>query len=127
MQLVKMFKFALHSVTAGLALAFVVLVLNPEWILGIAGPTTAARGKQDDVVSYSRAVAIATPAVVNIYTAKAVTSLPSPLVNDPLFKRYFADTRPATLGGAIVVAIPSVAGCDRSTCMAYGRNLLRVL
>jgi S1-C subfamily serine protease len=96
MQLVAMFKFALQSVTAGLALAFVVLVLKPEWIPDMAGTTPVARGKQDDVVSYSRAVAIATPAVVNIYTAKAVTSLPSPFLKDPFFKRYFADTLPAT-------------------------------
>ncbi len=95
MRLVTMFKFALQSVTAGLALAFVVLALKPEWIPDMAGTTSVARGKQDDVVSYSRAVAIATPAVVNIYTAKAVTGLPSPLLNDPFFKRYFADTLPA--------------------------------
>ena len=95
MRLVTMFKFALQSVSAGLALAFVILVLKPEWLPDMAGATSVARGKQDDVVSYSRAVAIATPAVVNIYTAKAVTGLPSPLLNDPFFKRYFADTLPA--------------------------------
>ena len=96
MRLVTMFKLALQSVTAGLALAFVVLLLKPEWIPNTAGGASAARSKQEDVVSYSRAVAIATPAVVNIYTAKAVSGLPSPLLNDPFFRRYFADTLPAT-------------------------------
>ena len=96
MRTVTMFKFALQSVTAGLALAFVILILKPEWIPDMAGTTAVSRGSQYDVVSYSRAVAIATPAVVNVHTAKAVTSLPSPLLNDPFFKRYFADTLPAS-------------------------------
>ena len=59
MRLVTMFKFALQSVTSGLALAFVVLILKPEWIPGMAGTTAVTRGSHDDVVSYSRAVAIA--------------------------------------------------------------------
>ena len=96
MRSVTMFKFALQSVTAGLALAFVVLILKPEWIPNLAGGKPLIRATQDDVVSYARAVAIATPAVVNVHTAKAVTSLPSPLLNDPFFKRYFADTLPAS-------------------------------
>ncbi len=96
MRSVTMFKFALQSVTAGLALAFVVLILKPEWIPNPGGDNASSRARQDAVISYARAVAIATPAVVNIHTAKAVTSLPSPLLNDPFFKRYFADTLPAS-------------------------------
>jgi serine protease DegS len=96
MRLATVFKFALQSVTAGLALAFITLILKPEWIPDIARMTASPRSSQADVVSYSRAVALATPAVVNVHTAKAVTSLPSPLFNDPFFKRYFADTLPAT-------------------------------
>jgi Do/DeqQ family serine protease len=91
-----MFKFALQSVTAGLALAFVVLILKPEWIPDLAGKSAVIRASENGAVSYSAAVAIATPAVVNINTAKAVTSRPSPLLNDPFFKRYFADTLPAS-------------------------------
>jgi serine protease DegS len=96
MRLATVFKFALQSVTAGLALAFVILILKPEWIPDIARGTATPQSRPDDVVSYARAVAIATPAVVNVHTAKAVSSLPSPLMNDPFFKRYFADTLPAT-------------------------------
>ena len=94
MRLTTAFKFALQSVTAGLALAFVVLALKPEWIPRLAGDAPERR-PGGDPVSYARAVERANPAVVNIHTAKAVTSLPSPLLNDPFFKRYFADTLPA--------------------------------
>jgi serine protease DegS len=95
MRSVTVFKFALQSITAGLALAFVVLILKPEWIPQFARMTAATRADQGDVVSYARAVSIATPSVVNVHTAKAVTSLPSPLMNDPFFKRYFAGSQPA--------------------------------
>ncbi|NCF80155.1 MAG: PDZ domain-containing protein [Proteobacteria bacterium] len=96
MRSVTVFKFALQSVTAGLALAFVVLLLKPEWIADISRTTGEIRGQRDDVITYSRAVLIATPAVVNVHTAKAINSLPSPLSSDPFFKRYFADPLPAT-------------------------------
>ena len=93
MRLVTVFKFALHSVTAGLALAFIVLLFKPEWIPQIARVAAIGEGAGEEVVSYSGAVAIATPAVVNVHTAKAVSGLPSPLLNDPFFKRYFADRK----------------------------------
>jgi serine protease DegS len=96
MRSVTVFKFALQSVTAGLALAFVVLMLKPEWIPPVSRAAGLAGGHQGSAISYSRAVIIATPAVVNVHTAKAVTGLPSPLLSDPFFKRYFADTLPET-------------------------------
>jgi serine protease DegS len=96
MRLATAFKFAFSSVTAGLALAFVVLAFRPEWIPRLAAGPGAPGGGRADVVSYARAVTLATPAVVNVHTAKAVTALPSPLQNDPFFKRYFADTVPAS-------------------------------
>jgi serine protease DegS len=95
MRSVTVFKFALQSVTAGLALAFVILILKPEWIPNISRATGVAGAYQEDAVSYSRAVTIATPAVVSIHTAKAVASEPSPLLSDPFFKRFFADSVPA--------------------------------
>ena len=90
MRTLTMLKFALQSVTAGLALAFVILVVKPEWIPAMSGATPAAREIHADVVSYARAVATATPAVVNIHANSVVGSLPGPLLNDPFFKRYFA-------------------------------------
>ena len=108
MKSLRALRFALHSVTAGLALAFVVLVLKPEWIPDLS----AIRGaSHDDVVSYSRAVATATPAVVNVLTTSNVGTLPEPLLQDPFFKRYFADsetptTRVAPRRGSGVIMSP---------------------
>ena len=96
MRSVTVFKFALQSVTAGLALAFVILILAPEWIPDISRAAGVTGSHRDDAISYSRAVVIATPSVVNVHTAKAVSSVPNPLLRDPFFKRYFADTLPAT-------------------------------
>jgi serine protease DegS len=94
MRLVTAFKFALQSVTAGLALAFVILMLKPEWIPPIARMQATSVRHRDDVVSYAAAVAIATPSVVNVHIAKAVNGLPSPQFNDPLYKRYFDEQLP---------------------------------
>ena len=93
MRTLTMLKFALQSVTAGLALAFVILVVKPEWIPAMSGATPGAREIHADVVSYARAVATATPAVVSLHANSVVGSLPGPLLNDPFFKRYFADGR----------------------------------
>jgi serine protease DegS len=89
-------KFALHSVTAGLALAFVVLFAKPEWIPDLSALKSTTEESHDDVVSYSRAVATATPAVVNVLTTSTSGTLPEPLLKDPFFKRYFADAEPPT-------------------------------
>jgi serine protease DegS len=42
-------------------------------------------------VSYADAVARATPAVVNVHTAKIITRQIHPLLNDPIFKRFFGE------------------------------------
>ncbi len=49
---------------------------------GSGAPAAATR-------SYAAAVAAAAPAVVNIYTTKVVTQRRSPLMDDPLFRRFF--------------------------------------
>ena len=85
-------KFALHSVTAGLALAFIVLFLKPEWIPAGRAVHDAARQRALDGVSYASAVTAATPAVVNVYTARAAAGAHAPLLDDPFFTRYFADS-----------------------------------
>jgi len=85
-------KFVLHSVTAGLALAFVVLVLKPEWIPGGRTPHDPVDEDAAAGVSYAAAVTAATPAVVNVYTARSAGNPPAPLLNDPFFRRYFDDS-----------------------------------
>jgi serine protease DegS len=83
-------------VTAGLALAFVVLFLKPEWIPDMSATRGTAPASGEDTVSYSRAVARATPAVVNVLSTNTVGTLPAPLLEDPFFKRYFADSETPT-------------------------------
>jgi serine protease DegS len=50
----------------------------PTHVSGNSGP-----------VSYSDAVEKAAPAVVNIYTRTVIKQQPSPLIEDPLFKKFF--------------------------------------
>ena len=115
-----------QATTVCLAALFVVSTLRPEWLpsrmplLGDApqgaqtvpllqaapgGPTGGPR-----VDSYHDAVQRAAPAVVNIFTSKAVRVGRHPLLNDPLFRRFFGqpggdDTRRATsLGSGVVVS-----------------------
>tara|TARA_R110000823_G_scaffold91174_3_gene201104 strand:- start:22103 stop:23230 length:1128 start_codon:yes stop_codon:yes gene_type:complete len=66
---------------AGLLVALLVL---DRWVLA---PGHGAEGGREPV-SYARAVSTATPSVVNIYTAKLVSSQRSPLLNDSYFRRF---------------------------------------
>lgn len=77
--------FFLQAVTVGLALAFVVIWLRPDWFA--AGDR---RGAQ--VASYADAVERAAPAVVNVHTAKRVARQANPLLEDPLYRRFFGDS-----------------------------------
>ena len=78
-------KFLTGPAIAGLLAALLIL---DRWVL----PQSGSRGPEgSEVVSYANAVRIATPAVVNIYTAKLVSSRPNPLLNDGFFQRF---TRP---------------------------------
>ena len=49
------------------------------------------------VVSYSAAVKVAAPAVVNIFTTQKVKQLDHPLMNDPAFKEFFGNQIPDQL------------------------------
>ncbi|AWD70915.1 MULTISPECIES: trypsin-like peptidase domain-containing protein [Acinetobacter] len=46
------------------------------------------------VVSYSAAVKVAAPAVVNIFTTQKVKRQDNPLLNDPVFREFFGDQLP---------------------------------
>ena len=92
----------LQSVVAGLAVAFVVLVVKPELLLQQPNPTSSiSTNKSSDqtfpvdshhhLISFADAVESAAPAVVNIYTSKYVPQRNNPLVADPLFQRFFGD------------------------------------
>jgi len=91
------FWFIVKAAIAGLAVAFIILVLRPD-LLGQSRPiveitestplrTLAGSGP----VSYADAVDAAAPAVVNVYTTKIVTERANPLYSDPIFRYFFGD------------------------------------
>lgn len=98
----KTLSFLFKSVIVGLAAAFVIVYLKPELLLN-NGPGTGA-------ASYSSAVNIAAPAVVNIYSTRAPDRALS-LRDHPLYQFFFRDnqTRPSqrlesSLGSGVVVS-----------------------
>ena len=103
MQLYKSLSFIMQAITIGLAIAFVVVLMKPEWVQqgrertveiheisrpAPASPTPTVAGGP---VSYADAVASAAPGVVNIHTAKLVTTRRHPLMDDPFFRHFFGD------------------------------------
>jgi serine protease DegS len=108
--------FLFKAVVAGLAVAFVILLLRPD-LLGQKRPVVElkqspppATGLGSGPVSYAQAVEAAAPAVVNVYTTKVVTERASPLLNDPLFRYFFGDRLAprqrleSSLGSGVIVS-----------------------
>ena len=118
-----------QSVTVAVALLFAVQTLRPELLNGLVGgrangaapanavvvsqaaPTeNSAPAREARADTYNDAVVKAVPAVVNIYTSKAVKAQRNPLQNDPTFQRFFGDMfgdeprRAASLGSGVVVS-----------------------
>jgi serine protease DegQ len=110
-----------QTATVCLALLFVVATLRPEWLPsksvfpGGSGTVTVRTiaDSPSGVVrpnSYSEAVRKATPSVVNIFTSKEVRTPRHPVLNDPLFKRFFGEQfgeqseRSSSLGSGVIVS-----------------------
>ena len=96
MHLRRILSYLSQAIVLGLALAFVAAYLWPELIKreGAAveiRQTPAETGKRAGSGPYSYAVAVdkASPAVVNINTAKVVTVRPNPFFDDPFFRQFF--------------------------------------
>ena len=99
----KSFSFLLRAVTAGLALAFLyVLIMQPALLRGAGNvvevkesPAPAqlasTAGGMSGPVSYADAVARAMPAVVNVQTAKVITRRVHPLLADPIIQHFFGN------------------------------------
>jgi len=119
----KSITFLLRAVTAGLALAFLyVLVVQPGLLRGAGNvvevketpaSTQPAPGIQDmsGPVSYADAVARAMPAVVNIQTAKVITRRVHPLLDDPIIQHFFGNRLSGTkkeiqtsLGSGVIIS-----------------------
>ena len=63
-------------------------IILEQWVL----PEPLGRERGQVKASYSDAVALATPSVVNIYTAKLVDSGRSQSLNDPLLRRFLGNS-----------------------------------
>ena len=63
-------------------------IILDQWVL----PEPLGRERGQVKTSYSDAVALATPSVVNIYTAKLVNSGRSQSLNDPLLRRFLGNS-----------------------------------
>ncbi|KAA3627543.1 MAG: PDZ domain-containing protein [Proteobacteria bacterium] len=120
-------RFFLQAATVGLAAAFVILFLNPELLgnqrptveirrappsgavpPGAAAPTAAANIRD---LSFAAAVEAAAPSVVNIFTQKLVRERSNPLLDDPVFRRFFGNNLPApqermqnSLGSGVIIS-----------------------
>ncbi len=103
MQFYKTLSFLMQAITIGLAIAFVVVLMKPEWIqqgqertveiheISRPAPAPEAPAMISGPVSYADAVTAAAPGVVNIHTAKLVTTRSHPLLDDPFFRHFFGD------------------------------------
>ena len=92
--------FLFQAITIGLALAFLVLVWQPQLLdngkkvvefIESNAPDIPATALRSGPVSYAEAVEVAAPAVVNIHTRKTVVQQSNPLFSDPFFRRFFGD------------------------------------
>jgi len=100
MKLIKAAGFLLQFGLIGLALAVIYLYASSDRsrdeilsFLGAGGPPAAAlpAGTAPAAYSYADAVASSTPSVVSIYTSKTIEEKPHPLLDDPVFSRFFGD------------------------------------
>jgi len=99
MRIGKTLSFLFQSITAGLAAAFVVVVLRPELLVqdrlppASPNPPPVSASALDSPVqaSYADAVSRAVPAVVNLQADRAVPTGTHPLLDDPFFQQYFGE------------------------------------
>jgi serine protease DegQ len=105
-----------QATTIAVAVLFVISTFRPQWLPArggasvavVQGSATAASGAVR-VASYNDAVRRATPSVVNIFTSKEVRAERHPLLNDPLFRRFFGEQLPdeaqraSSLGSGVIV------------------------
>ena len=106
-----------QAATIAVAALFVVSTFRPEWLPARGGAPAAvvqsaspSASSVTRTISYSDAVQRATPTVVNIFTSKEVRAQRHPLLNDPIFRRFFGDQLPdeaqraSSLGSGVIVS-----------------------
>jgi serine protease DegQ len=110
-----------QTATVCVAALFVVSTFKPEWLPATRAPApvatvtvpvaaSSAPVNAPRPESFHDAVGRATPAVVYIFTTKEVRARRGPLLNDPLFRRFFGDQfrdetqRASSLGSGVIVS-----------------------
>ncbi|MCD6043227.1 MAG: periplasmic serine protease, Do/DeqQ family [Burkholderiales bacterium] len=108
-----------QAATVAVAVLFVVSTFRPEWLPSRAAsplavvqqaPTTGPQPSAVSVGSFNEAVTRAAPSVVNIFTSKEIRSPRHPLLNDPIFRRFFGEQLPdeaqraSSLGSGVIVS-----------------------
>jgi len=109
MAILKFLSFLAQTVTAGLAAAFLYILLVQPDLLRSGGTVVEVRETlpqekpqhtvsgtgtdplESGPVSYADAVQLAAPAVVNVHTAKVITRRVHPLLDDPIFQQFFGN------------------------------------
>ncbi len=99
-----------RRVRGAMGLATLALTLAALAGPALAQPRVVPESRADIQFSYAPLVKRAAPAVVNIYTRRTVRAVPSPLFNDPFFRRFFGDQLPGvteriqnSLGSGVIV------------------------
>ena len=107
-----------QAATVAVAVLFVVSTFRPEWlparsvapVLPASPPGASAASTAARPASYHDAVQRAMPSVVNIFTSKEIRSPRHPLLNDPIFRRFFGEQLPdeaqraSSLGSGVIVS-----------------------
>ena len=108
-----------QAVTISVAVLFVLNTLKPEWLRDAAPGTVVAvrqaptgEGQAAPAAgSYATAAQRSLPAVVHIFTSKAVSGPRHPLMDDPVFRHFFGDRfngdqsqRSSGLGSGVIVS-----------------------
>ena len=105
-----------QAATVAVAVLFVLSTFRPEWLPSRASTATITQSVSPSlsvgtrIASYSDAVVRASPSVVNISTSKEARAPRHPLLNDPVFRRFFGDQVPdeaqraSSLGSGVIVS-----------------------
>ena len=109
-----------QATTVAVAVLFVVSTFRPEWLPSRSignhvavvqqAPTTGPLPGVPAGGSFNTAVQRAAPSVVNIFTSKEIRSPRHPLLNDPIFRRFFGEQMPedaqraSSLGSGVIVS-----------------------
>mgnify|MGYP000570757178 CR=1 FL=1 len=113
--MLKALRFFGWPLLAGVLIAMLIIQRYPQWVglpsldvnLQQAPQTSYV---QQGPVTYADAVVRAAPAVANLYTTKMVSKSSHPLLEDPVFRRFFGDNLPkqkrweSSLGSAVIMS-----------------------